>query len=171
MDRVDFLPNQIYETQLFITIIKSPGGGMEVIMSASVNCRTGQCPEESKPLYFPGAIPGLDGYRHYFIEPVPGNPFFYHLRAAEEPEVGIILVDPFPFFEYQVDIPEGDCRELEAGGEEDLLVLTTVIIDGKRLFTNLVAPVIINPARRLGKQVILADRPGQSLRAELSLNR
>ncbi len=43
--------------------------------------------------------------------------------------------------------------------KEEVLVLTVVTIQEKKLFTNLAAPpIVINPVLRKAKQIILSDR-------------
>ena len=112
----------------------------------------------SKPFFFPAGLPGLDRYRSYYVLPVPDNRYFVFLQAASEPEVALVLVDPLPFFPgYSFNLAERDCRNLKADQPEDLLTFTTVTFGEQGPVTNLAAPVVLNPSRRRGKQVIIPE--------------
>jgi len=117
--------------------------------------------EVKKYFLFPRGLPGLEGEKRYCVEAIPGNPFFVMLQPAESGP-GLILVDPFPFFPgYCFELEEGDRRELQVEKEEDLVVYTTVTIEGRQLYTNLAAPVVFNAVKRLAKQIILPERSDQ----------
>ena len=108
---------------------------------------------------FPKGIPGLELYRRFLIEPVPDNRLFAMLVAVEEPTVGMILVDPLPFFpRYKVNLQKNDRKDLLLKKEEDLIVFTTVTLTETQLYTNLAAPILINVAQRRGKQLIVPHR-------------
>jgi len=108
---------------------------------------------------FPRGIPGLELYRRFFIEPVPGNRLFAMLTAAEEPSLGMILVDPMPFFpRYDVSLQRSDRRDLMLKKDQDLIIFTTVTIDDNKLYTNLAAPVLVNVVQKRGKQLIVPHR-------------
>ncbi len=108
---------------------------------------------------FPRGIPGLELYRRFLIEPVPDNRLFAMLIAAEDPTIGMILVDPLPFFpRYSVNLERNDRRDLMLKKDQDLVIFTTVTLEGEQLFTNLAAPILINVAQRRGKQMIVPHR-------------
>ncbi len=108
---------------------------------------------------FPRGIPGLELYRRYLIEPVPDNRLFAMLIAAEDPSIGMIMVDPLPFFpRYEVSLQRNDRKDLMLKKEQDLIVFTTVTLDGSKLYTNLAAPILINVAQKRGKQLIVPHR-------------
>lgn len=119
---------------------------------------------------FPRGIPGLELYRRFLIEPVPGNRLFAMLVAAEDPAIGMILVDPLPFFpRYRVSLHGNDRRDLLLRKEDDLVIFTTVTVDGQQLFTNLAAPILINVAQKRGKQLIVPHRC-EDMRVPLETN-
>ncbi|NLZ27948.1 MAG: flagellar assembly protein FliW [Firmicutes bacterium] len=110
-------------------------------------------------MYFPQGLLGFEGCHNFLVEPVPGNEYFVVFESVEDPDIGLILTDPFPFFpEYEFDLAEVDQRELEIKKKEEVLVLVVVTVRGKKLFVNLAAPVVVNPVLRKAKQVILPDR-------------
>ncbi len=108
---------------------------------------------------FPRGIPGLELYRRFLIEPVPDNRLFAMLIAAEDPSIGMILVDPLPFFPgYHVVLQRNDRRDLMLKKDQDLVVFATVTLENEQLFTNLAAPILINVAQKRGKQMIVPHR-------------
>ena len=114
------------------------------------------------PFYFPQGLPGLDSHFTFYVETMPDNRFFCLLQAVEDEDVGIILVDPFPFFpDYDVDLLDTDRREIKLQREEDLLILTTVTVGDDKLYTNLAAPILINLTEKRGRQIILPQRTEQ----------
>ena len=108
---------------------------------------------------FPRGIPGLELFRRFLIEPVPDNRLFAMLIAAEDTTVGMILVDPLPFFpRYKVILQRNDRKDLLLKKDQDLVIFTTVTVEEERLYTNLAAPILINVAQRRGKQLIVPHR-------------
>lgn len=120
--------------------------------------------------HFTRGLPGFEHIRRFYIEPLAGTPVFFMLQAVDEPEVGIILADPFPFFsDYSVNVSKEDQEELVVDDSSDLLVLTTVTVHDKKFFTNLVAPVLINSKKGVGKQIILPGMDDKFLRVSLNI--
>ncbi len=119
-------------------------------------------PQTPPQFHFPRGLPGLDGFHRFLVNPVPGNRLFAMLVAAGDPAVGLILVDPLPFFPgYRVDLFPVDRRDLLLKEERDLVIFTTVAVDDQELYTNLGAPILINVISKRGKQIILPDRTNQ----------
>ncbi len=108
---------------------------------------------------FPRGVPGLELYRRFLIEPVPGNRLFAMLIAAEDPSIGMILVDPLPFFpRYSVVLQRNDRRDLMLKKDQDMVIFTTVTVEGEKLYTNLAAPILVNVIQKRGKQLIVPHR-------------
>ena len=108
---------------------------------------------------FPRGIPGLELFRRFLIEPVPDNRLFAMLIAADDPSIGMIMVDPLPFFpNYKVVLQRNDRKDLQLKKDQDLVIFTTVTVENDRLFTNLAAPILVNVAQKRGKQLIVPHR-------------
>lgn len=122
---------------------------------------------EKPALLFPGGLPGLERYRRFTAVPVPDNQFFLLLQSGEEPDLGLLLVDPFPFFpDYSCPLSDLDRQDLELERRGDLLIYTTVRVFPEGFCTNLAAPLAINAVARLGKQLYLHRYAGR-MRAPL----
>lgn len=119
--------------------------------------------DENKLITFPGGIPGFENLRRFFILPVEGTQDIQWLQAVEEPEVALLVIDPFKFFKgYSVDIPEIARKELEIKEPSEALVLTTITVPRDNpggTTANLVAPIVINTRLKRAKQVILNGSP------------
>ncbi len=115
---------------------------------------------DQEPIVFQRGLPGLGQYREFKLYPIENNPLFYYLQSVNDPELGLILIDPFPCFpDYSLELNEQDKKEIKLENKEDVLLFTTVTVLGEgKLTTNLSGPIVINAARRLAKQVIIPDR-------------
>lgn len=113
-----------------------------------------------KKIFFRQGLPGLENYREFTLQAIENNPFFYHLQSVAEKAVGLILLDPFPCFPgYSVELSDEEQQALQVHKTEDLLVLTTVTIaGGKKMTTNLAAPLVINLSQGLARQIVIAGR-------------
>ena len=128
--------------------------------TAAVNSVTGR--KQGHPFYFPQGLPGLEDFHKFYVESLPDNRLFCLLQSVEDDQVGLILVDPFPFFpDYHVELTETDKRELELDTQKDLLLFTTVTFGEEQMYTNLAAPIIINLKVKRGKQIIIPQRTDQ----------
>jgi flagellar assembly factor FliW len=105
---------------------------------------------------------GLESYRQYaLVRPDPTLPFAY-LQSVEEPAVCLLVVDPFAFHRnYEFDLSEMDEEGLEYPQPHEVLVYVTVTLREslEDATVNLLAPLIFNSARRIGRQIVLHDSP------------
>ncbi|MCF8009852.1 MAG: flagellar assembly protein FliW [Clostridiales bacterium] len=108
---------------------------------------------------FPGGIPGFENIHRFILLPVEGTRDIQHLQSLDGPEVSLLVVNPFQFFkEYDINIPDEVIEELEIEKPSEVVLLTTITIPEDNpadTTANLVAPIIINPKLKKGKQVIL----------------
>ncbi len=139
-------------------------------MSDRTEPETREATVNNRIFLFPRGIPGMEEIRRFSIEPMAGSPLFFMLQALDDTAVGIILVDPFPFFPgYAFDLSKPDQDELIVQASADLLVLTTVSVHDQSFYTNLIAPVILNTKNRLAKQIILPNMDEKDLRVMLNI--
>ena len=82
-------------------------------------------------------------------------------------EIGFILAYPFAFkADYAFEISEEDRNDLQIEEEQDVVAYSIVTMNEKFADStlNLLAPVIININKRLGKQIVLLDSAQYPLR-------
>jgi flagellar assembly factor FliW len=105
---------------------------------------------------FPKGIPGFEGCRGFVLmAPESGNGLQY-LRSVDGPAASFLVLDPRQLLEgYRCELSEGDRERLHAAPGASLLWLVLVAVepDGA-IVANLRAPIVINPERMLGAQVI-----------------
>ena len=117
---------------------------------------------------FPDGLPGFRGQRRMVlvgagdllgVENGQGHHTLYWLQDVHDPELAFLTTVPWVAYpEYDIDIDS----ELVADASPDdicVLVMVTIRRDGEsaRLTTNLLAPIVIDSARRIGQQIILQD--------------
>ncbi|WP_144934271.1 flagellar assembly protein FliW [Paenibacillus sp. 32O-W] len=116
--------------------------------------------EEDQLIYFRQGLPGFERLRQFVIlQPDEQIPFSY-LQSVEDGNISFIITDPFIFYpEYSFELPESIKEELEIKDEKVVQVAAIISVREQleSATINLQAPLVINTARKLGKQVILHD--------------
>lgn len=110
--------------------------------------------EEDQVLQFAKGIPGFDGETEFLLIDHEG-PFVY-LQSVKDKNLIFLLADPFYFYpSYEFELPEGDKEELVIEDLVKVYGIVTLKEEVKQSTINLLAPIVINPEKRLGKQVVL----------------
>lgn len=114
-----------------------------------------------KPIEMRGAILGFPELNEFVLLPVDDSglvsPFAY-LQSIEEEGVGFLVTNPFHFYaDYELEIGEQEKRDIEANSPEDVIVFVIVKIDDpfESSTLNLMAPLIVNADKLLGRQMVL----------------
>src|SRR5690606_4704973 len=88
---------------------------------------------------------------------------FHILQGVDDPEVAFVLIDPRTFRpDYRVTVSRDSVAVLELEGEDEAAVYAIVRVpagDPAAMTANLQAPVLINPRKRVGCQMVLPDGP------------
>jgi flagellar assembly factor FliW len=109
-----------------------------------------------------GGLIGLGGLENYVVIRYQDDSPFYWLQCVDDPDLALVMVNPLAFqADYAPPIPLGVVEELEAAGaaELSLFVIVTIPAGNPRgLTANLLGPVVLNPLRRLARQLVLDDR-------------
>lgn len=121
---------------------------------------------------FPWGMPGLD-YNEYILNSLSEESTLFFLQSTAEPEVALLLVNPFAVYtDYEFDLSDDILEQLKIADLNQVVVFCTVNtsrgIDSATV--NLLAPIVINTGEMLGKQVVLNDKK-YSLRTPLSISR
>lgn len=117
--------------------------------------------DPSQVLTFPEGLIGFPGYREFVVMDfeVKGDSVRW-LQSAEEPELGFVTMLPQAAFSgYDPEYCEQDLLPLDVESPDDLIVLSVVTVPKniRHMTANLQAPLLINPKKRVGKQVIVAS--------------
>lgn len=117
--------------------------------------------EDDHIISFPWGLPGLEDYREYILNSLEEDSPFYYMRCSSQPEIGLLLVNPFTVFsDYEFDLDDTVVKQLDIADQKQLAVLCTVNTSRgiESATVNLLAPVVINIKLRQAKQVVLNDR-------------
>ena len=106
-------------------------------------------------------LPGFPGYRDYALVAADGQGLVFWLQSVDPSGPRFLAVPAASFFpDYAPALPRGLRGELdlEEGAEPELYCIVTVP-DGDvgRATANLRAPLAVNAARGLARQVVLPD--------------
>jgi flagellar assembly factor FliW len=113
-------------------------------------------PHTRDVINFPKGVPGFEACRSFVLMAPEGETALQCLRAVDGPPATFLVMDPrLVLSGYRCELSDGDRERLHADAQTPLLwlVLVTVETDGT-IVANLRAPVVINPQRMLGAQVI-----------------
>lgn len=109
-------------------------------------------------LFFEDGIPGFSHLQFFQLMQEEESPFFL-IQSSEEKEIGFWVVNPFIFFsEYEFELPDVSKTSLRMEEDTPIAVFVIVTIRAPHQATvNLKAPIVVNLANRMGKQVILQE--------------
>ncbi|TVR58614.1 MAG: flagellar assembly protein FliW [Gemmatimonadales bacterium] len=117
--------------------------------------------EASVPFSFPEGIPGFASHRSFRLEPV-GGPLHW-LRSSDDHGPDFLVVEPLAFLpDYRVEPEAWMLASLGVSEPNDLVILAVVTLPsetGEVPTMNLQGPILVNPRRRIGRQVVLPDSP------------
>jgi flagellar assembly factor FliW len=105
-------------------------------------------------------LPGFAGCRRFVVIAAPVLQPFTCLQGLDEPRPSFLALDPRQIVtEYAAVLLPTDRKRIEAETGEPLLWLALVRLEDDHAFINLRAPIVINPRRMLGVQLVAADSP------------
>ncbi len=108
---------------------------------------------------FPVGLPGFEACRSFVLMQNEALGPLQLLKAVEGPSASFLVIDPRRVLsDYRCELSQGDRMRLGVGDANALLwlVLVTIELDGT-ITANLRAPVVINPERMIGQQVVPHD--------------
>jgi flagellar assembly factor FliW len=108
---------------------------------------------------FPNGLPGFEACRSFVLMQNEVLGPLQLLKATEGPAASFLVIDPRRVLpEYRCDLSQADRIRLGVQSPDALLwlVLVTIELDGT-ITANLRAPVVINPERMIGQQVVPYD--------------
>ncbi len=104
---------------------------------------------------------GLFGFEHehryVLLEHGPKSPLRL-LQSLQDPSLAFVVIEPFLICpDYTVEISEADAAAVHWWEDSGVMVLVTVGIpdDPGEMTANLKGPILVNPKRRRGVQIVL----------------
>jgi len=107
---------------------------------------------------FPDGIPGFEACRRFVLLTSDALAPLQRIESIEGPPAAFLGIDPRLVLEtYRCRLSDTDLRALAADGDATLLWFAIISeVDGV-LYANLRAPIVINPQRMIGRQVLPDD--------------
>lgn len=132
----------------------------------------GSSATECVELTFAAGLPGFpDAHRfHLALWGPEGTPFML-MTAAEDPDVGFVVVPPWVFYpSYEFDLDDGTAERLALDRPEDAVVFCVVTLRDRPqdATVNLLGPIVVNRHTLEAAQVVLPTS-GYSVRAPLAI--
>ncbi|MEK8216603.1 flagellar assembly protein FliW [Paenibacillus sp. FSL L8-0463] len=114
---------------------------------------------EEQIYHFPKGLPGFDEETKFALIAMEEAPFWY-LQSLSDQGLSFLLGDPFAFYPtYEFELPDEEAEELAIGSDVVVRCIITLKEQTEQSTLNLLAPVVLNPSERLGKQVVLHRSP------------
>lgn len=102
---------------------------------------------------FPAGLPGFEDCRRFVLLSSQELAPLQCLQSVEGPSASFLVIDPrLAFPDYRCMLSDVDRHRLGEG--ETLVWLAIVTVEEERTFVNLRAPIVINPARMVGYQLM-----------------
>ena len=107
---------------------------------------------------FPDGIPGFEACRRFVLLTSDALAPLQRIESIEGPPAAFLGIDPRLVLDtYRCRLSETDLRALAADSDATLLWFSIISeVDGV-LYANLRAPIVINPQRMIGRQVLPDD--------------
>jgi len=136
------LYNLLFAKEAFVIIIHTSTWGKVEISGEDV-------------YQFPKGLPGFEEETEFALIPWEETPFIY-LQSVREPNLSFLLVSPFTFVsDYSFELSEIDKEEMGIIDQVSVYSMVTIHSQTNKSTMNLLAPVVLNPENRVGKQVVL----------------
>lgn len=112
---------------------------------------------ESQIIHFPEGLKGFASQHRFVLLPTETEGLFW-LQSADEGNLTFLVIDPFAFIiDYEIPIPPEGIGGFTYDEHDDLIVLTIVTLPASTDLhptVNLAAPLVVNPARQTGYQIL-----------------
>lgn len=114
---------------------------------------------EDRVMRFPEGLIGFEGQRRFALITRGDSPFMW-LQSLDDPGLAFVVTDPLVFVPgYSVTPDEDTMAGLEAESPGDLRYLAIAVVprDPSQTSLNLQAPIAVNQARRIARQIVTMD--------------
>ncbi|QCC86487.1 flagellar assembly protein FliW [Desulfovibrio desulfuricans] len=133
-----------------------------------IDTRLGRrCIDTDKVIHFPRGLAGFENERDFILLQIRPEAPLLILQSVSTPVVGLLVADPYSFFDksYAPQVGDAEKQLLSIESLEQAAVLVTVSIPAgapEKAVLNLTGPIVINYEVRMGLQVPQsADGPQQ----------
>ncbi len=115
--------------------------------------------EDERIITFPNGLLGVPDHTRFALIQTGEENYFFWLQSVDEPNLAFVVTDPTTFFkDYQVPVREETWQDLQLTDEGALQCFVICNKVGDWLTGNLLGPIVVNAANRLGQQVVLTEK-------------
>ncbi len=114
---------------------------------------------ESSIIEMPDGLLGFEDRKRFVLIPADDLGAYSWLHSVDDAALAFLVVVPHFFFpDYEPEVPEAEAEAIELTDADDAQLLCLVSITDDDITANLLGPVVVNVARQLARQVVLADQ-------------
>jgi len=114
---------------------------------------------EDRVITFPKGLLGFGKYQRFVLIQPSDDGYFFWLQSAEAPELAFVVTDPSLFVSnYDVSLNPTQLEALGLDTTDAAQVLVIVNKRGSVLTGNLQGPLVVHMDKKVGEQLVLADR-------------
>ena len=117
--------------------------------------------EKEEIIDFPEGVFGFEDETQYLLIRFDNeDDTLLSLQSVKTPALAFVVVNPFRIMpDYDPYVPDGDMEFLDVENQELVAIYSIAVVGNEISDTkvNLKAPLVINPANRRGRQVLLDD--------------
>ena len=115
---------------------------------------------ESPVFHFEHGIPGFEHLHQFVFLEIEGELPMRLMKSVEDEEISLLVVNPFFIYpEYEWELLDAPKEELFIQSELDIEIWSIITVSPEPLKStiNLMAPLVLNINKQVGKQLILHD--------------
>lgn len=115
---------------------------------------------------FPKGIPGFEELKSFDLQ--QHDEVFSLFSSAEEPAVAFVTVNPFDYHsDYEFELSPENVEDLGVTDPRDVEVrcIITLHAEIRNATANLLAPIVFNKHKKMGKQIVLQNTEYQTKHA------
>lgn len=116
--------------------------------------------DEDRIITFPEGILGFRDFKRYVFHQPTENAVFLWMQCVELPALAFVVTDPRVFKpDYRVNVTAAQLEALEITDptRASVWVILTIPEDPTKMTANLQGPVVVNPEKRLGAQMVINE--------------
>ena len=116
--------------------------------------------QPDKVFSFPQGLIGFESHRDFVLIERNGKSHFFWLQSLTNADLCFLVIDPkkvVDFFNPEISLE--DKLSIEAKNGDAISFLSLVLVDEshENISVNLKSPIVINCAKKIGRQIILED--------------
>ena len=115
--------------------------------------------DDQRVMTFPKGLLGFPSYTRYALIQAGEENYFFWLQCVDDPNLAFVVTDPGIFFkDYEVPLRDETLADLELSDLNFSQVFVICNKVGEFLTGNLLGPIVVNAANRVGQQVVLTEK-------------